>query len=196
MIRESSFKPAQIATSTPRCNNKNIESILKYLKIMCINCDSLRSIDKRAELNCLVNHHIPHIVLGQESRLVADIPSCEVFPKGSKSFCRDRVMGGGGVFILVKHDIDHVEDTFSDDNEDCESVWVQLKLFNADLLNIASFYRPQNPHNESLALIHNDIRDTIMIIMIIYKCYFSREHIALSYIEMVLWKNTNICNVL
>ena len=83
---ESSFKPAPNATSTPKCNNKNITSISKKLKFMCINCDSLRSVDKRAELNCLVNHHNPHIILGQESRLGPDIPSCEVFPKGFKSF--------------------------------------------------------------------------------------------------------------
>ena len=72
---------------------------------MCINCDGLRSVDKRAELNCLDDNHNPHIILGQESRLGPDIPSCEVFPKGFKSFRRDRVMGGGGVFILVRDDI-------------------------------------------------------------------------------------------
>ena len=92
MIREGSFKPAPNATSTLKCNNKNIKSISKNLKIMCINCDSLRSIDKCVELNCLVDHHNPHIILDQESRLGPDIPSCEVFPKGFKSFCRDRVM--------------------------------------------------------------------------------------------------------
>ena len=89
---------------------------------MCINCDSLRSVDKRAALNCLVNHHNLHIILGHESRLGPDIPSCEVFPKGFRSFRRDRVMGGGGVFILVREDIDHVEDALPNGNEDCESV--------------------------------------------------------------------------
>ena len=161
MIRESSFKPAPNATSTPKCNNKNIKSISKKLKIMCINCDSLRSIDKRAKLNCLVNHHNPHIILGQEYRLDPDIPSCEIFPKGFKSFRKDRVMGGGSVFILVREDIDHAEDAFPNDNKDCESVWVQLKLFNAKLLNIASFYRHPNSRNESLTLIHNDIGNTM-----------------------------------
>ena len=86
-----------------------------------------------------------------------DTPSCKVFPKGYKSFCRDRVMGGGGVFILVREDIDHVEDDIPDDNKDCESVWVQLKLLNVKLLNIAFFYRPTNSLNELLALIHNNI---------------------------------------
>ena len=120
MIRESSFKPAPNATSTPKCNNENIKPIYKKLKIMCINCDSLRSVDKCAELNCLVNHHNPHIILGQESRLCPDIPSCEILPKGFKSFRRDRVMGGGGILFLVREDIDHVEDAFPDDSKDCE----------------------------------------------------------------------------
>ena len=119
MIRERSFKPAPNATSTPKCNNKNIKFIVKNLKIMCINCDSL-SADRCAELNCLVNHHNPHIILGQECRLGQDIPSCEVFPKGFKSFRRDRVMGGGGVFITVREHIDNVEDAFPNDNKDRE----------------------------------------------------------------------------
>ena len=124
---------------------------------MSINCDSLRSVDKRAELNCLVNHHNRHIILCQESGLGQDISSCEAFPKGYKSFRRDQVMGGGCVFILVSEDVDHVEDTFPDDNKDSESVWVQLRLFNAKLLNIASFYRRPNSWNESLTSVHNDI---------------------------------------
>ena len=63
---------------------------------MCINCDSLKSVDKRAELSCLVNHHYPNIILGQESRLGPDIQSCEDFYNGSKSFRRDRVMDVSG----------------------------------------------------------------------------------------------------
>ena len=70
-------------------------------------------------------------------------------------------MGGGGVFILVREDIHHVEDALLNETNDCESVWVQHKLFNAKLLNIASFYKPPNSLNESLALIHNDIGNTM-----------------------------------
>ena len=73
--------------------------------------------DKRAELKCLANLHNPHIILVQEYRLGPDISSCEIFPKGFKSFCRDRVMGGGGVIILVIEDIDHAEDAFPDDSK-------------------------------------------------------------------------------
>ena len=124
---------------------------------MCINWSCLRSIDKCAELSCIVSHHNPRIILAQESRLCPDISSCKVFPKGFKSFRRDQVIGGGGVFILVRDDIDHVENALPDDSKDSESVWVQLILFNAKLLNIASYYIPQNSRNESLTSIHNDI---------------------------------------
>ena len=90
-----------------------------------------------------------------------DVASCEVVPKGFKSFRRDRAMGGGGGFILVRDDIDHVEDAFPNDNKDCERVWVLLKLFNAKLLIMAYFHRPPNSHDESLALIHNYISNTM-----------------------------------
>ena len=48
-----------------------------------------------------------------------------------------------------------------DDSKDCESIWVQHKLFNAKLFNIASLDRPPNSRNQSLALIHNDIGNTM-----------------------------------
>ena len=44
-------------------------------------------------------------------------------------------MGGGGIFILVKEDNDHVGDAFPDDSIGCENIWVQHKLFNAKLLS-------------------------------------------------------------
>ena len=128
---------------------------------MCINCDSLRSVDKRAELYCLFNHHNLHIIFCQESRLGPYISSCGVFPKRFNSFCMDQVMGSSGVSVLVREDIDHVENDFPDNNKGCGSIWVQLRLFNAKLLNIASFYRPPNSRNESLTSIHNDIGNTM-----------------------------------
>ena len=93
---------------------------------MCINCDSLRSVEKHAELNCFVSHHNPHVILGQESRLSQDISSCEVFPKEFRAFCRDRVMGSVAVFILVREDFSHVVNAFPDHNKDCESVLANL----------------------------------------------------------------------
>ena len=59
---------------------------------MYIKCDRLRSVDKRAELNCLVDHHNPLIILGQASRFGPDISYFEVFQIGSKSIHSDQVI--------------------------------------------------------------------------------------------------------
>ena len=55
-------------------------------------------------------------LLDRMMNCVKCVKSCEVFHKGFRSFHRDRVMGGGGVFILVREDIVHVEDAFPNDN--------------------------------------------------------------------------------
>ena len=49
--------------------------------------------------------------------------SSDVFPEGFKSLCTNGdIDGGGGIFILVRKDIDHAEDAFLDVDESCESV--------------------------------------------------------------------------
>ena len=50
---------------------------------------------------------------------------------------------------------------FPDDSKGCESIRVQLKLFNTKPLNIASFNGPLFSWYESLTLIHNDIGNTM-----------------------------------
>ena len=65
MIGESSFKPAANPIQLPNLTIKISNLFIKSSSL----CDSLGSVDKRAEQNCLVNHHNPHIILGQESRL-------------------------------------------------------------------------------------------------------------------------------
>ena len=57
-------------------------------------------------------------------------------------------MGGGGVLVLVRKEMDYVEDAFPDVNKGCESVWLQKKLFNANPLNKASLYRAPIYRNE------------------------------------------------
>ena len=89
MISEHSFNPAPNAASTLKCKKKK-QDLLRNLKIMCIDCNRLRSVDKCAELSC---HH-SHVILCLESTLGPDISSCEVFPKGFKSFYMVQVTHG------------------------------------------------------------------------------------------------------
>ena len=48
-------------------------------------------------------------------------------------------MDGGGNFVLVREDIERVEDTSPDNNEGCESVLVLLNLYNAKTLEHGFF---------------------------------------------------------
>ena len=60
-ITKETFKPAPNATSTPTSNNRHKRNLARSLKIISVNCNSLRSIDKRAELEALVDLHNPHL---------------------------------------------------------------------------------------------------------------------------------------
>ena len=61
------FRPAPNATSSPRKRRVHREAA-KKLRVMSVNCNSIQSTNKRAELSALIDHHNPHI-LGQESKL-------------------------------------------------------------------------------------------------------------------------------
>ncbi len=121
----------------------------------------MRSIDKRAELETLVDLHNPFVILGQESKLGPDFFSSQIFPKGYKPFRKEHKDGGGGVFILVRDDVDHVEDAHTDIDQGCECIWVQLKLHNGKLLNVASFYRPTDSKIDIMDKFHSSISNVL-----------------------------------
>jgi hypothetical protein len=65
-----------------------------------------------------------------------------VFPSNLR---KDRDKGeGGGVFILIsdKYDSEQPEELKYD--QDCELIWVKLKITGAKDLYVGSFYRPPN----------------------------------------------------
>eukprot|EP00795_Rhopilema_esculentum_P011790 gene11790-2136_t len=57
-----------IAASSPG-NPYRKSSIAKSFKVMSINCNRIKSVDKRAEFFAVVEEHQPHVILGQESKL-------------------------------------------------------------------------------------------------------------------------------
>jgi len=66
---------------------------------MSLNCRSIRSQEKRANLEGLVYEHLPDIIVGCKSHLDSTYTSSEVFPSGYTVVCRDHSLGGGGVFL-------------------------------------------------------------------------------------------------
>ena len=69
---------------------------------MCLNCNSVRSIARRARFLALVHENLPDIIVGCKSQLDQSYSSTEVFPDGYYVLRKDRCDGAGGVFVCVK----------------------------------------------------------------------------------------------
>ena len=71
------------------------------LKVISLNCCSLRSLEKRARLQAIVEEHKPDIIIGCETHLDESYSSAEVFPRNFAIIRKDCCFGGGGIFLAV-----------------------------------------------------------------------------------------------
>ena len=85
-----SFRPAPNATSTPKKTNRSPKHKNQKLTVLTVNCNSIRSLDKRSQLIALIDQHNPSVIFGQESKLCPDFKSCEVFPENYTVYRKDR----------------------------------------------------------------------------------------------------------
>lgn len=113
----------------------------KRLRLMTINCRSLKSIGKQQQFAAIVDLHNPDIICGTESHLDDSIQTSEVFPNGYNVFRNDRTMDGGGVFVAVSEDLIATEVEL---HKECEISMVKIELVRCKPLYIGSFYRPTN----------------------------------------------------
>ena len=98
------------------------------LKVLTINCRSLRSQLKRDELCLLVDTHKPDIINATETHLNSTISSSELGLQDYEIFRKDRPdyeMPGGGVLISIKKNIIASQMTVSR-HEDLEAVWCKI----------------------------------------------------------------------
>ena len=136
------------ATSSPLAGGtKRGSAVLRDdlpLRTLVVNCQSIRGNGKQGLLQNLISSSKADIIIGTESWLDSSVRSSEVFPLNFKSYRKDRADGtrGGGVFILVSDIYDSCEpEGFHVENE-CELVWVKIKVKGASDLYVASFYKP------------------------------------------------------
>ena len=73
------------------------------LKILSLNCCSLQSSGKRANLLVLIAEHNPDIICGCESHLDSSYCSAEIFPSNYIILRKDQLEGAGGVFLRYKY---------------------------------------------------------------------------------------------
>ena len=102
------------------------------LTVMSVNCNSLVSHSKQAQLLQLIDSHSPDIICGCESKLSPTLVTAEIFPTNDYAIYRkDKSEGEGGVFIAVKHNIGSVEEISLDSN--CQIIWCSIQRKNAPL---------------------------------------------------------------
>jgi len=113
------------------------------LKLLNINCRSLRSLSKRNQLASILSYYDIDIIFGCESHIDQSFLSAEILPTTYKIIRKDRSLGGGGVFIGFKNYLELSEvTTLSSNISDTEMVWGKLQIHNQKPLHICSFYRP------------------------------------------------------
>ena len=77
------------------------------LKIININVNGIKGMDKKAYLHAFIDENKPDIVIGTESKLDSSCKNAEIFPDGYKSnvIRHDRNSNGGGVFIIARDNV-------------------------------------------------------------------------------------------
>ena len=74
-----------------------------FLKVISLNCCSLRSLGKRAALKAMVDEHKPDLIMGCETHLDETYTNSEVFPQGYSIIRKDVMEGRGISSSIPKH---------------------------------------------------------------------------------------------
>ena len=92
---------------------------------MCLNARSI--VNKKNELNIMVEDTDPHIIGITESWAIKDITDAELGLTGYVMFRRDRVgRRGGGVILYAKKSIQAYEIKLESDADYDEAVWCKI----------------------------------------------------------------------
>ena len=145
--------------STRPRSNPTPSTKSKFIKILNINCNSLKGTDKRADFAGIVDRENPDIILGTESKLDKNYSDTEVFPEGFKVIRKDRSSHGGGVFIAHKSELSVTEIKKTDDN--CELVMGNVKLAGGEVLLICSYYRPPDCNPTPIKTLAKNLESSI-----------------------------------
>ncbi|KAG1684579.1 hypothetical protein GQR58_009384 [Nymphon striatum] len=147
-------------TKTTKKQTHKHKQKLPKLKVLSLNCNSIRSQRKSGMLKILIDQEKPHIILGSESKLDSSIENTEIFHNEYEIFRKDRIDNnpGGGVFIAVHNTIIAIHQPQLDC--EAESIWIKIESANQKPLYLASFYRPPGNNVDPLDAIEKSL-DTL-----------------------------------
>jgi hypothetical protein len=126
------------ATSSPSKVEKKRNDL--PLRVLIINCQSIKTPGKHAELANIIESTQADIVIGTESWLKPSIKPQEVLPSDFNCYRKARPTGeGGGIFILVsmKYESEEPEELKVDKN--CKLVWTKMIIRGSKDLCVGSF---------------------------------------------------------
>ena len=147
-----------IAKDSKKKSTKNsLESPTKFgYKCVCLNARSI--VNKRNELNIMVEDIDPHIIGITESWATPDISDAELGMTGYVMFRKDRLgRRGGGVILYIKESIQAYEIKLEKEAE-CEAVWCNIVTGNSTL-TVGLVYRSPNISIEENEKMHNAIKE-------------------------------------
>ena len=113
------------------------------LRIINLNCRSIRSLAKRTNLAVLINEYNADIIIGSESHLDQSFLSSEILPSNYTIFRKDRTLGGGGVFIGIKNYLTAIP--YHTTSSNAEILWIKLITSKNHPTYVCSFYIVSQP---------------------------------------------------
>ena len=124
---------------------------------MCLNARSI--VNKKTELNIMVEDIDPHIIGITESWANTDITDAELGLTGYIMFRRDQIgRRGGGVILYVKESIQAYEIKLEREADCDEAVWCKIDSGNSKL-TIRLVYQSPNINKEDNTKIQNAIKE-------------------------------------
>ena len=142
-----------VPTNTNSNNQTNSKRLrhFKPLRLVNVNCQSLRNMDKVTDLHTIINRVKQDILVLKETWLDDKILTGAIIPQSLNmtDYRADRPSQPyGGILVAVSNE--YLSCEVPEPKTDYESVWVQIKVLDAKKLLICGYYRPNERDEESL----------------------------------------------
>ena len=160
----------QPTTSTPISNKKPNNCIEDEFKIVVTNCEGVTG--KKLLLENMLLSTQPDVFIAVESKLDKTVSDAEFLPPpylDPPPSRRDRIRGGGGVFIATKSGLTAVP--LENFDTQCEIRWIKILLKQQKTLIVGVYYHPPKATiksleelNKSIGLVRTAYPDAILFL--------------------------------
>ena len=148
---------AQPVQEGSRCKGIQGSTSKEEIKCVCLNVRNI--INKKNELNIMVDEAKPHIIGITESWANNDITDAELGLDGYVMFRKDRIgRRGGGVLLYIKETIPAYEVQLKEEADCNEAIWCKL-VTGHTTVTIGVVYRCPNITKQNNEKLHNAISE-------------------------------------